>query len=145
MPFYKHYHVKVCLWEQYHVREYVLHIYHCSDLTMELPFTLTHPEPEHKVICGMVTLPRRKSTITVTQNDQQAPVDTTNGQVTDTTATGGSDQPHSTSILLILSYSWCCYGIACRCIRGESIWHLIHSWSGGSQSYHFWCVSNSIK
>ena len=63
---------------------------------MELPFTLTHPEPEHKVICGMVTLPRRKST--VTQNDQQAPAEVTNGQVTETTTnTGGLDQTHVTT------------------------------------------------
>lgn len=63
---------------------------------MELPFTLTHPEPEHKVICGMVTLPRRKST--VTQNDQQAPAEVTNGQVPETTTTTGDlDQTHATT------------------------------------------------
>ena len=31
-----------------------------SDVTLELPFTLTHPEPQEKVVCGMVTLPRPK-------------------------------------------------------------------------------------
>lgn len=30
-----------------------------SDVTLELPFTLTHPEPNEKVVCGMVTLPRK--------------------------------------------------------------------------------------
>ena len=56
----------------------------CSDLTMELPFTLTHAEPVHKVICGMVTLPRRKSTITsIDQQPADDPADSTVG------ATGG--------------------------------------------------------
>jgi beta-arrestin len=32
-----------------------------SDLTMELPFTLTHPEPKEKVVSQMVTLPLRAS------------------------------------------------------------------------------------
>ena len=31
-----------------------------SDVSLELPFTLTHPEPDEKVVCGMVTLPRKK-------------------------------------------------------------------------------------
>lgn len=57
---------------------------------MELPFTLTHPEPEHKVICGMVTLPRRKSTIT---SDQRPVVDDTNGQPPpDNTAATGNNR-----------------------------------------------------
>ena len=61
----------------------------CSDLTMELPFTLTHPEPEHKVICGMVTLPRRKSTIkSVDQQPVDDPADSTVG------ATGGNCTTH---------------------------------------------------
>jgi len=51
---------------------------------MELPFTLTHAEPVHKVICGMVTLPRRKSTITsIDQQPADDPADSTVG------ATGG--------------------------------------------------------
>ena len=29
-------------------------------MTLELPFTLTHPEPQEKVLCGMVTLPHEK-------------------------------------------------------------------------------------
>ena len=32
---------------------------HFSDVTLELPFALTHPEPNEKVVCGMVTLPRK--------------------------------------------------------------------------------------
>jgi beta-arrestin len=31
-----------------------------SDVTLELPFTLTHPEPQEKVVCGMVTLSHDK-------------------------------------------------------------------------------------
>lgn len=33
----------------------------CSDLTLELPFTLTHPKPK-PVICQMITLPSRQPT-----------------------------------------------------------------------------------
>lgn len=73
-----------------------------SDLTMELPFTLTHPEPEHKVICGMVTLPRRKSTIT--QDDQQTQAGATGGQVTDTTTSGNPEQPHTTLQSLVIVF-----------------------------------------
>lgn len=36
-----------------------LSLVHFSDVTLELPFTLTHPEPNEKVLCGMVTLPRK--------------------------------------------------------------------------------------
>jgi len=52
---------------------------------MELPFTLTHPEPEQKVICGMVTLPRRRSTIpsvdqsTADDNNTDQTIDATTG------------------------------------------------------------------
>ena len=57
---------------------------------MELPFTLTHPEPEHKVICGMVTLPRRKSSV-IPVDDQQTPANDNTDQQTDNTATGNHD------------------------------------------------------
>ncbi|XP_065888743.1 beta-arrestin-2-like isoform X2 [Dysidea avara] len=72
-----------------------------SDLTMELPFTLTHPEPEHKVICGMVTLPRRKSTIkSVDQQPVDDPADSTVGATGGATAMSVSameDKPFDTS------------------------------------------------
>ena len=77
---YDQYHVKVC-------------VTHHSDLTMELPFTLTHPEPEHKVICGMVTLPRRKSTV-----GQQPPVDDNTDQQTDNTTTGSHNNHILTAV-----------------------------------------------
>ena len=44
----------------------------CSDLIMELLFTLTHPELVHKAICDIVNLLRCKSTI---RNVDQQPVD----------------------------------------------------------------------
>ena len=76
--------------------EYVIHY---SDLTMELPFTLTHPEPEHKVICGMVTLPRRKSTIKADDNQQVPIVDDNADQQTDNTATGNHNNPYIQQVL----------------------------------------------
>ena len=37
----------------------------CSDLILELPFTLTHPKPKERVISQIVTLPSRSSLTSV--------------------------------------------------------------------------------
>ena len=71
-----------------------------SDLTMELPFTLTHPEPEHKVICGMVTLPRRKSSV--------KPADNNTDQQTDNTATGNQKYAAQHKIIIGQIFSKLC-------------------------------------
>lgn len=37
----------------------IILLLHNSDLTLKLPFTLTHAKPKHKVVSQMVTLPHR--------------------------------------------------------------------------------------
>lgn len=41
----------------------MFHLFLCfsSDVTLELPFTLTHPKPKEKVVCQKVTFPPRAS------------------------------------------------------------------------------------
>ena len=48
-------------------------------MTLELPFTLTHPEPQEKVLCGMVTLPHEKKeakTMEKEETDNTTEIDT---------------------------------------------------------------------
>lgn len=45
-----------------------------SDVTLELPFTLTHPEPNEKVVCGMVTLPRKPEGASKSKEDEKPTV-----------------------------------------------------------------------
>ena len=51
-----------------------LSLAHFSDVTLELPFTLTHPEPNEKVLCGMVTLPRKPEGTSKSKEDKKPTV-----------------------------------------------------------------------
>lgn len=65
-----------------------------SDLTLELPFTLTHPKPKHRVISQMVSFPPRSSLSSATDNSKA----TASATATSTTTKpgGGGDTGETT-------------------------------------------------
>ena len=82
-----------------------------SDLTLELPFTLTHPKPKHRVISQMVTLPPRSSLSSIGDASKTSgegkDQETTNTQQPLTAATG------ERSLSQVRAFSMSVKGIHC--------------------------------